>query len=208
MTVMTWFLNLKIATKLILSFTLVAAAAGVIGWTGLSNAQRLSGQSRQLYEQRTVGMRELDAALSGVLIGWAETGAMVMSREPAERRRLAHEIEDQTRKLEEALDAFGKASLSREEEVLVSKLREALPQYLRARGQSMELALKMEDGPAIRLLHDQTDPALLEVRKSIRDLIDFNARAADEEQRELQETAAAAGRRIVAFLGIGLALTV
>ncbi len=205
---MTWFLNLKIATKLMLSFTLVAAAAGVIGWTGLSNAQRLSGQSRQLYEQRTVGMRELDAALSGVLIGWAETGALVMSRDPAERRRLAHEMEDQTRKLEEALDAFGKASLAREEEVLVSKLREALPQYLRARGQAMELALKMEDGPAIRLLHDQTDPALLEVRKSIRDLIDFNARAADEEQRELQETAAAAGRRIVAFLGIGLALTV
>ena len=33
---MSWFQNLKISTKLIGSFAVVALMAGVIGWTGLS----------------------------------------------------------------------------------------------------------------------------------------------------------------------------
>ncbi len=51
---MTWFKNLKIRTKLLISFLFVAFIVGTIGITGITSLQELSGNDARLYEEETV----------------------------------------------------------------------------------------------------------------------------------------------------------
>ncbi|MGC4019281.1 MAG: HAMP domain-containing methyl-accepting chemotaxis protein [Muricomes sp.] len=53
---MKWFANLKIATKLVTGFLIVAFIAAVVGIIGLINIKALAGTDRQLYEENTMGV--------------------------------------------------------------------------------------------------------------------------------------------------------
>jgi len=53
---MKWFLNLKIAAKLIIAFILVALIAGVVGIIGLVNLNKMSKADTLLYEENTMGL--------------------------------------------------------------------------------------------------------------------------------------------------------
>lgn len=53
---MKWFLNMKIATKLILGFLIVAIIAGVVGGIGLINLNKMAKADELLYEENTLGI--------------------------------------------------------------------------------------------------------------------------------------------------------
>jgi len=54
-----WFYDLKIATKLLASFTLVAVITGIVGWVGLSSAARMNETAVDVYANQLVPIREL-----------------------------------------------------------------------------------------------------------------------------------------------------
>lgn len=56
------FLDLKIATKLILSFVLVALIAGVVGIIGLVNINSINNADTQLYKENTLGLQSIGNA--------------------------------------------------------------------------------------------------------------------------------------------------
>jgi methyl-accepting chemotaxis protein len=58
---MQWFKRLKLSSQLVLSFTLVALIAGVIGAIGIVNLRRLAASDRTMYVQATAPMKNLDA---------------------------------------------------------------------------------------------------------------------------------------------------
>jgi len=56
---MKWFYDLKIGSKLLASFTLVAAIAGVIGWIGLSKVGQMKATGATLYSDRLIPIQDL-----------------------------------------------------------------------------------------------------------------------------------------------------
>jgi methyl-accepting chemotaxis protein len=56
---MKWFHNLKISTKLLSSFILVALLAGVIGWIGISNMQEIAAKDTMMYQHMLVPITQL-----------------------------------------------------------------------------------------------------------------------------------------------------
>ncbi|OOM78722.1 HAMP domain-containing methyl-accepting chemotaxis protein [Clostridium sp. BL-8] len=56
---MKWFYNLKIATKLITGFIIVAFIAGVVGAVGIMNVHKISSLDTELYEDHTATMPDL-----------------------------------------------------------------------------------------------------------------------------------------------------
>jgi methyl-accepting chemotaxis protein len=56
---MGWYTNLRIGTKLILGFLLVAVIAGIIGWMGISNLRIIGQRDKQLYEGNTVPLGQI-----------------------------------------------------------------------------------------------------------------------------------------------------
>ena len=58
---MNWFKNLRLATQLILSFVLVALIAGAVGAIGIANVNKLAASDKNMYENATAPMKNLDA---------------------------------------------------------------------------------------------------------------------------------------------------
>jgi len=54
---MKWFYDLKIGTKLIIAFLLVAIIAGTVGVIGFINLLRISNADKLLYEENTLGIK-------------------------------------------------------------------------------------------------------------------------------------------------------
>jgi methyl-accepting chemotaxis protein len=58
---MEWFKRLKLATQLILAFTLVAVIAGVIGVIGIVNLNKLAASDRVMYMEAAAPMKNINA---------------------------------------------------------------------------------------------------------------------------------------------------
>ena len=56
---MNWFYNLKISTKLILSYVIVALLSGVVGILGIINIEKMNNNDIILYENMTVPLSEV-----------------------------------------------------------------------------------------------------------------------------------------------------
>ena len=55
---MNWFYNLKVGTKLICSFALVAVIAGFIGWEGISSLRTADESDIKLYEKAILKVKK------------------------------------------------------------------------------------------------------------------------------------------------------
>jgi len=60
---MQWYLNLRIRTKLLLSFALMSVIAGGIGWIGLSEVRALTRDSAGMYAHNTEGLNHLGTTI-------------------------------------------------------------------------------------------------------------------------------------------------
>ena len=53
---MKWFINMKIGSKLILGFLIVAVIAGMVGVVGIVNIQSIAASGDALYTDNTLGL--------------------------------------------------------------------------------------------------------------------------------------------------------
>ena len=87
---MNWFKHLKVGTKLILGFLLVALIGGVIGLQGMSKTALINDMATVMYEREMVGLRHSATAnIKLVEIGRGIRGALIATTEDERNRQLA-----------------------------------------------------------------------------------------------------------------------
>ncbi|OWQ93123.1 methyl-accepting chemotaxis protein [Roseateles aquatilis] len=87
---MIWFQHLKVGTKLIVGFLLVALIGGVIGLQGMSKAALINDMATVMYEREMIGMRHSAAAnIKLVEIGRGIRSAIVATTEEDRARQLS-----------------------------------------------------------------------------------------------------------------------
>ncbi len=64
---MKWFYNLKISSKLIIGFVIVAMIAGVVGITGIINIKTIDSEDTELYKLNTVPLVYLEEVAVALL---------------------------------------------------------------------------------------------------------------------------------------------
>lgn len=92
---MNWYRDLKIGTKLIIGFLIVALIAGGIGLMGVTSIQRLQSDEQYLYEKMTVPLGQLiyvSDAFSGMI---DNVKKIVLATDTGEIANLEREIEKQ-----------------------------------------------------------------------------------------------------------------
>lgn len=149
---MNWFINLKVGTKLISGFLLMAAIAAAIGGLGLRSAGQIRDMATIMYERETIGLRDVaEARLNLLEAGRAVRSAMLA---PDEKRR-ADSLALMERSFEEV-----KAALKKTKPTFVSKSGKALVEQTR---QSTSAYLAMLEKIVTQL---RTEP-LSQVRSSV-----------------------------------------
>jgi methyl-accepting chemotaxis protein len=198
-----WFYDLKIATKLLASFILVAIITGIVGWVGLSGASRMNQTAADSYENQLVPIRDLAYATQSLLMARSGLFEMLATKDRGRRQALAASVQEESTKLTARMEAYSKTKLAREEQEVYAKYETNIAIYRTRRAEVVAHLLKGEDSAAVAVLDDFA-AVRTEVRNNLGTLIDINAKLADENRTKAEATFGSTRSTIVALLLAGV----
>ena len=91
---MRWFYNLKIGTKLLSSFILLALVAGVIGGIGISSIRKGNDNDTKLYEQGAIPVSQLGRISSDFQRVRVNLAKVILVRDNAEKQKYVDTIKE------------------------------------------------------------------------------------------------------------------
>lgn len=201
---MQWFYNLKIASKLLLSFAVVALFAAIIGWVGVSAVSRLDAAATDMYVNQLIPIRDLSYANAGLLAARADVRSMLMSSNMTEREKYMASIEKYAKETEERLASYSKSVLTADEQQILRKFRDAYESHVRVRTKVIDLAHRKEDAAAIELSNGEGRSLLEEARKNLTALIDTHVRIADQTRQANVAMVTSTRTKVIVFVAIGV----
>jgi methyl-accepting chemotaxis protein len=204
---MKWFKDLKISTKLLSGFVLIAAVAAVIGISGYLGTSTVSENSILLNEN-LVKVRDLSYANISLLIARADVLAIINSNNNEQKQKYLSEIQSQTNKVDELIDQYNKAALSPEEKSSLSSFDEAWKTYVPLRDQAASFAMASKNEEALNIIYGSALAPLNQSRKNLLDLVDYNVKASKEFNETSVSEASSVKAQIIIFLVIGVLFAV
>ncbi len=201
---MKWFYDLKIGTKLLSSFAVVAAIAGLIGWVGLAGIRDMKTRSASLYYDKLVPIRDLGYANAAFLTARTEIRSMLGEKDKAKRKEFVAIVDAETKKTEAYIESYSKAAMMKEEQETLPKFRSAFEQYKKLRARIIDLSLAGKDAEALALADGEAREAQSEARRNLRELIDINVRYAELDEKTNEANAASATTKIIGFIAVGV----
>lgn len=177
---MRWFYNLKIGTKLIISFLLVAFIAGGIGLVGIINIKTIDSLDTKLYEKMTVPL--------GQMINIAESfqryrGNMkdaIIADDLAELPAIEALNADRNKEFNDSLAEVEKTLLTDEGKKVVADIKETKAKYDAVADQIFTYVKSGNKQTAIALMKGEGNTLRKEVEKQIESLRDMKVKLAKE----------------------------
>ncbi len=199
---MKWFYNLKLSSKLLLSFLLIVGISVVIGYQGLSSTSKVAAASEQMYSNAFVSVRELAAARSAFLDGRIRTRGSITVPTVEERRKEHAAFQADNQLLDEHLTKYLATPLSDREKVVIPKLQSELAEYRRRVEPIFASAIEMKDKDAERSMKDVKE-VTAGAAADFEALIDVNDKTASASDQSNQQLASSAEKTIVIFVVLG-----
>jgi methyl-accepting chemotaxis protein len=200
---MKWFYNLRLASKLLLSFLLIAGVAGIIGYQGLSSTSKVAAASEQMYTNAFTSIRELAAARNAFMDARIRTRSSITVASLDERRKEYEAFKTANQKLDEHLVRYLATPLSDREKVIAPKLQSELNEYRSNLDPAFAFALQNKDKDAQRILNSVRN-LTANAASDFEQLIAINDEYAKNKEHDNSVLATSASRTILVFLALGV----
>ena len=119
---MKWFLDLKISTKLIATFLLMAALVAFVGVRGVQNMQVMSAQMQQTFREHVEPAQWLSASAAAFQHWRVTRFEMALTAGTSGYEEFARKGANDLRILEEGIASFKKNGMTKDEELLIQQM--------------------------------------------------------------------------------------
>ncbi|NLM46662.1 MAG: HAMP domain-containing protein [Firmicutes bacterium] len=205
---MSWFNNLKIKTKLITGFLLVAVIAGVVGIVGLTNIMRITEADTLLYEENTLGIKYSGAAATYYQRLKYNIAEMILLRDDSLIDDYVEDFKAFIATIDENLAKYEEGIITQEDRQLFGELK---PQWERYKTYIEKAIQYAQNGNCSRvedvLLRDGVEVGDA-VRDSLVKLEQYNEKGAVERAETNSELARTAEALMIVIIVIGIILAV
>ncbi|WP_186431393.1 methyl-accepting chemotaxis protein [Clostridium sp. BSD9I1] len=103
---MKWFYNLKIATKLVTSFIIVALIAGIVGAIGIINITKINKLDTDMYNRHTATMPDLANVARSYQRERVELRNLYMDKDPSKRQETINKFKEQEKIIVDGMAGF------------------------------------------------------------------------------------------------------
>ncbi len=151
---MKWFYNLKIKTKLLTGFILVAAVVGMVGFVGITNIKTLDNSDTELYEKVTVPIAEaadMGMAFQRIRVNIRD---MIAANDPQSIQEQADKIAERRAEISALAESFEAKIISEEMEQAFQAFVESRKIYGAELDAVMALAVQNQDAEALARLSE------------------------------------------------------
>ncbi|MBF0476955.1 MAG: MCP four helix bundle domain-containing protein, partial [Deltaproteobacteria bacterium] len=149
---MNWFYNLKIRTKLLSGFVLVALIAGVIGYVGISSIHQLDEADKLMYARNTAPLVDIYKAAINFQQIRVNIRDLVISKTADQMKDYIARIKDVNKSADENLAKFEKTIKAEDVRKEYQIVKTSLEKYNVLIDKAIALALENKKEEAITLL--------------------------------------------------------
>jgi methyl-accepting chemotaxis protein len=202
------FYNLKIGTKLMSSFILLALVAGVIGWIGISSIRKANDNDTVLYENATVPVAklgEISTAFQRVRVVLAK---ILLVHDRAEKQKYSEQIKELSAEITKNVELVEKTASSAEEKALIKEFTDSRTVFRPLLGKISELSMSAKDDEALAVYNGEATDAAKAEQKTIDKLVAFKISDAKALNTNNTKTADASIRSTLTLAVIGVILAV
>ncbi|HJV65799.1 MAG TPA: methyl-accepting chemotaxis protein [Geomonas sp.] len=202
------FQDLKVGTKLLAGFILVAIIAGAIGFVGITRIRKLDAEDTRLYQQYTAPLADLAAmsvAFQRVRINIRDA---VEAKDPAARRGFVENIRTLRQVVADRSDPFAKTLTTEEARELFNEFKEVRLIYLKLSDQVLQLSEAGRQAEAVALMQGDAKKAALHEQEVLNKLTDLKEKHAKQMAEENSRVAGAATIAMTVLVLLGMVLAV
>ncbi|MBV8626126.1 MAG: MCP four helix bundle domain-containing protein [Herbaspirillum sp.] len=126
---MNWFANLKVSSKLVGGFLIVALIGAVIGTIGILKAGQINDMATQMYEKEVLGLRHAAQANIDLSAASRAIRSAILSESASERDSNLQDLDARLTRAASSLSAAEKLFYTAEGQKLVANTRQAFLDY-------------------------------------------------------------------------------
>jgi methyl-accepting chemotaxis protein len=206
---MKWYYNLKISTKLLSGFILVAAIATVVGVLGITNISKIEQASESMYELNTKPMApilDVAVAFQRIRVNYRD---IALSDTQEERDGFAATLKKLNDDIAAKLPEIEKSLKSAETKKIYAEIKGNLDKFTPVLDNIVKLALAGKSDEAVRYMRSEAPrAAAAAVDESIQSLADLKIKLAEEKEAENEAAASVAIKFCIAVLVAAVAIAV
>lgn len=211
---MKWFSNLKLRTKLVICFVILAVFTGIIGFMGISNMGTINSRGDDMYYNNFVPSTSLSKIQRAMLIIRSDYLLMVYEKDAAKFQERYDEINSFAEETNNIMQEYEKTiGTDKTNKDLFEALKTNLAAYRTIRSAHLDIVKAGKYEEAITKLPEFT-AARVQVENSINDLVKYNTEnalgKANENTKDYQSQSIIMIAIIIAgiVLSIGLGLVI
>lgn len=205
---MKWFLNLKIAVKLISAFIAVAILAGIVGIVGITNIREIDHNGHILYANMTVPLAEAADMAKLFQRIRVNTRDMILEDEP-------EKIEAMYGNITTIVEELNVLSISFEEKALSQEMKDAFNDFMATRQEFgaqldafYELCINNEDAEAYALIKGDMRIAADAEKNAIDTLVKMKVADAKEKAETNDALTATATTTMITIIIVAIGLAI
>lgn len=182
---MKWYYNLKIRTKLLLGFAIVAIIASVLGIIGVINLNNTDDAYSEMYDNYGLGMAYMGDV--GIPFNRIRLNLLnlVVDKNMANKNEYVKLIDGYKQKMTESFDAYAKSAVDADDIKNCEEFQTQLDKFLPLAEKVRNLALANQEEQALILLRNEVDPIAGNINSMVDEMFDRNVNGGNSTSAEL-----------------------
>jgi methyl-accepting chemotaxis protein len=205
---MNWFYNMKIGTKLLSGFILVALISGVIGWVGISNMREIAVKDTMMYENMLVPITQLGKISTDFQRVRVNLAKVLLAKNSENKVKYAGQIKELSAEITTLIDELTKNISSYEEKTLFKEFDDSRSVFRPLIARLIDLSLTGKDAEALTLYEGDAVTAAKAEQAVIDKLVELYTKEAKNTADQNGASAHGAVRFTLIFSCFGMILAI
>lgn len=199
---MKWFLNMKIAVKIISGFVIVAIIAGIVGFVGIINIKEINDNDTKLYENDTVPLGYIGS--TATTFQRMRVNLMLIADKDIDKQQYIDKINNYSNSLDTELQEYGKVIFAEEELKKFEELKAVIEKSRKLKEEIINLAVSGQEEEADKLVDGEFNTVSDEANVIFDEILNLNI--SQGKSRSESNDAAATQATITMIIIIGVAV--
>ena len=204
---MQWFNRMKLASKLIVSFLVVAVLSAAIGGIGISQLKAADQRSSFLYQNKMKRVEYVSDIYSRFELIRAKLRDAIMAENLAEFDVANQAINAQTDTIVTEADKYEKLLTTRDDSDLYAKFKQARGNFRAAVDVVLGFAKEQKDAEA-KVANKAGAPAVAAYDKAVKDIVDQCTQQAEDVANATHDAAQTSTRSLFLIVAVGFCLAI
>ncbi len=200
---MKWFHHLKIRTKVLAAFIVVALIAGAIGYLGINNMRDIDSLLIHMHDDNLLAIQEVANVSMQALYHHRAVYDYVSESDQSEMGRIKEQMNISEARMKEVLEKYREMRLTDNEKNLLRKFDAAWPEYTSVVAKILPLAFAGRHDEARTMLRTDAADPFQSVETRLADLVNLHVNDAQEEDNQGHHIYAASFKEMVTLTVLG-----